>query len=149
MSPIVRTELYETVAHTVSEEKGLTVIDFDVFSTIIIESWKRQVDINCEVFDLVFHKFCDNQVERDRRDSMMGSMEEEIKGEMRPPSPTRQGNQNMTVCCFFVYFASARNLTLCVVLIFCSNFLSTKVNKTATEMKQAILPTVLVLHLVD
>ena len=98
----MRTELYETVAHTVSEEKGLTVIDFDVFSTIIIESWKRQVDINCEVFDLVFHKFCDNQVERDRRDSMMGSMEEEIKGEMRPPSPTRQGTQNMT-CVDFLF----------------------------------------------
>ena len=89
LSTEVREELYETVARTVFEEKGVTWVDFDVFSQVVLESWKRQVDIHCEMFDMIFDKYCDNQVERERRDSMVGEedIKEELAAEMRPPTP--------------------------------------------------------------
>jgi hypothetical protein len=86
LSTEVREELYETVARAVFEEKGLTWIDFDVFSQIVLESFKRQTDINSEVFHVIFDKFCDNQVERERKSSL-AEVDEQLKEEMRPPSP--------------------------------------------------------------
>ena len=73
----IREELYETIARTVFEDKGVTYVDFDIFSQVILESWKRAVEHHCEVFDMIFDKYCDNQVERERLDSIIN--EDEIK----------------------------------------------------------------------
>ena len=67
----VREEMYETVARTVFEKKGVTYVDFDVYSQIVLESWKRQQGINCEMFDIIFANYCDKHIERERRESVL------------------------------------------------------------------------------
>ncbi len=64
LSPEVREELYETVARTVFEEKGTTWTDFDVFADVCLEAWKRQTNLNTEVFSVIFEQFCDHKIPR-------------------------------------------------------------------------------------
>ena len=73
LSPEVREELYETVARTVFEEKGTTWTDFDVFADVCLEAWKRQTNLNAEVFSVIFQQFCDHKIPR----SMSLAMEDE------------------------------------------------------------------------
>ena len=72
----VRDELYETVARTVFEKEGVTWVDFDVFAEVCLEAWKRQMNTNADIFEIIFDEFADQEVpHRLRKDSVGSSME--------------------------------------------------------------------------
>ena len=69
----VRDELYETVARTVFEKEGVTWVDFDVFAEVCLEAWKRQMNMNVDIFEFVFAEFADQEVQAELRKSSFGS----------------------------------------------------------------------------